>query len=166
MDEAMLFWGLGLLAASLLLIIVELFVPSGGLIAITAGVVAISGVVCLFRVSPTWGIIGIFAILLGGPSAFAFGLKIWPHTAIGRRMLGARSPEEEEAERLAEIRERERMAALVGRVGVVLSDLRPVGVVEVDGQRYDALSETSLIRAGTRIRVSIVEPTQVRVRPA
>ena len=34
--ESLLFWGLGLLAASLLLVAVEIFVPSAGVIAIVA----------------------------------------------------------------------------------------------------------------------------------
>ncbi len=164
MNEAMLFWGIGLLAAALLLIILEVFSPSGGLIAIVATCCAIAGVACLFRLSALWGLVGILTLLFLGPLAFGFALKVWPHTPIGRRMLGERPAEVVEAERQAAEREREQRLALIGREGVVLTDLRPVGVVEVDGKRYDALSEESLIRAGSRVRVSVVEPNQVKVR--
>jgi membrane-bound ClpP family serine protease len=164
--EAMLFWGIGLLAAALLLVILEVFVPSGGLIAIVATLCAVGGVACLFRVSTTWGLVGILSLIFLAPLVFSFALKVWPHTPIGRRMLGETSPEQIEAERRAAEREHEQRLALIGREGVVLTDLRPVGVVEVDGKRYDALSEESLIRAGTRIRVSIAEPNQLRVRRA
>lgn len=164
--ESMLFWGIGLLAAALLLVILEVFVPSGGMIAIVATVSAIAGVACLFRVSATWGLVGILTLLCLGPLAFAFALKVWPHTPIGRRMLGEKPAEQIEAERLAAEREREQRLALIGREGIVLTDLRPVGVVEIDGKRHDALSEESLIRAGSRIKVSVAEPTQLRVRRA
>ncbi len=164
--ETMLFWGIGLLAAALLLVILEVFVPSGGLIAVVATICAIAGVGCLFRVSMTWGLVGILTLVFMGPLVFSFALKVWPHTPIGRRMLGERPPEQIEAERRAAEREREQRLALIGREGIVLTDLRPIGVVEIDGKRYDALSEESLIRAGSRIKVSIAEPTQLRVRRA
>ncbi|MFM9997090.1 MAG: NfeD family protein [Phycisphaerales bacterium] len=166
MNEVMLYWGIGLLGASLLLLILEVFIPSGGLIAVTATGCAIAGVVCLFRVSTTWGLVGILGLMFLGPSAFAFALKVWPHTPIGRRMLGDRSPEELEAERRAAEREREERQALLGAEGVVVTDLRPVGVVSIDGRRHDALSEESMLRAGTRVRVSVVEPNQIKVRRA
>ncbi len=162
--EAMLFWGIGLLAAALLLVILEVFVPSGGLIAIAASCCAVAGVVCLFRVSPTWGLVGILTLLILAPLAFSFALKVWPHTPIGRRMLGEKPPEQVEAERLAAERERDQRLALIGQEGLVLTDLRPVGIVEVQGKRFDALSEESLIRAGSRVRVTVVEPNQIKVR--
>ena len=166
MNEALLLWGLGLLAASLLLMVLELFIPSGGLIAITAAGCAVAGVVCLFRVSTVWGVVGVLTIVVLGPTVMSFAFKVWPHTPIGRKMLGERPPEQVEAERRAEEEERQRRLALLGMEGIVLSDLRPVGVVEINGQRYDALSEESLIRAGQRVRVSIVEPNQIKVRRA
>ncbi len=163
--EQLLLWGLGLLAVSLLLVVVEVFVPSGGLIAFVSLGCALGGLYCLFKYSTTWGIIGIALILVLGPTAFGFALKIWPSTPIGRKMLGEIPPEEVEAQRLAALKERERLMSLVGAQGKVLSDLRPVGVVQIDGERYDALSETGFIPAGTKVKVTIVEANQIKVRP-
>jgi membrane-bound ClpP family serine protease len=160
----MLFWGLGLLAAALLLVIIEVFVPSGGLIAFVAAGSAIAGVYCLFRVSPMWGVIGILCVLILGPLTFSFALRVWPSTPIGRKMMGEKSPEQLEAERKAETQERERLASLIGAEGVVLTDLRPVGVVQIGSDRFDALAESAFIRAGTRVRVSVVQSNQIKVR--
>lgn len=165
MDDALLLWGLGLLAASLLLIVVEVFVPSGGLIAIVATGTAIAGVVCLFRVSTTWGLIGLLSIGLLGPTALGFALKVWPNTPMGRAMMGQPTAEELETRRQREQADRDRLQSLVGLEGRVLTDLRPVGVIEIDGHRYDALSEASLIRAGSRVRVTVVDGMQIKVRP-
>jgi membrane-bound ClpP family serine protease len=164
LDDPMLFWGLGLLAASLLLVIIEVFVPSGGMIALLAGGSAIAGVYCLFRVDWTWGVIGIASVLILGPLAFSFALRVWPSTPMGRKMMGEKTPEQLEAERLAEANERDRLAALVGAEGVVLTDLRPVGVVQIDGNRFDALAESAFIRAGTKVKVTVVQPNQIKVR--
>ena len=162
--EELLFWGLGLLAASLLLVIIEVFVPSGGLIAITAAGCAIAGIVFLFRFKTSWGVSGTLAMLVLGPTAFGFALKVWPSTPIGRRMLGAKTPEEEEADRLAELKERQKQQSLVGAEGTVLTDLRPVGMIQIDSVRMEALSEMGVIRAGTRVRVTVVESNQIKVR--
>jgi membrane-bound ClpP family serine protease len=164
-NEAMLFWGLGLLAAGLLLVIVEVFVPSGGLIALTATGCSIAGIYCLFRYSTTWGLVGVLIMLFLGPLVFMFALKIWPSTPIGRRIMGERPPEVVEAERLADFKEREAMQSLVGAEGKVLTDLRPVGLAEIDGRRYEVLAQSSFIPAGSSIRVTVVEGNQIKVRP-
>ncbi len=153
-----------MLAASLLLVVIEVFVPSGGLIAILATGCSLAVVYCLFRVSNTWGFIGMAAVLFMGPLVFGFALKVWPSTPMGRKMMGETPPEQVEAERLAELKEREQLAALVGMEGVVLVDLRPIGTIQVNGQRHEALSERSIIPAGTRVKITVVEPNQIKVR--
>jgi membrane-bound ClpP family serine protease len=163
-NEDKLFWGLGLVAAALLLVIIEVFIPSAGIISLTAAVCAIAGVYCLFQVSVWWGITGVAALAILGPAVLSFALKIWPSTPMGRKMLGEMSPEQAESERLAAQRERDRFLALIGQEGTVLTDLRPVGMVQVAGKRYDALSETGLIRAGGKIRVISADPQQIKVR--
>ena len=160
----MLFWGLGLLAAALLLVVIEVFVPSGGLIAFISAGSAIAGVFCLFKVSPTWGLIGILCVVILGPLTFSFALRVWPSTPMGRKMMGEQTPEQIEAARQAELKERERLASLIDAEGVVLTDLRPVGVVQIGGERFDALAESAFIRAGTKVKVTVVASNQIKVR--
>lgn len=164
MNEAMLLWGLALIAVALFLIVVEVFVPSGGLIAVASAGCAIAGVVCLFRYSTSWGLTGVLILFVAGPAAFGFALKVWPSTAIGRKMLGERSPEELEAERLREARELEERQALVGARGTAVTVLRPVGIVQIDGVRIDAIADGAFIPAGAPVRVTYADLTQVKVR--
>lgn len=161
----MLLVGLGLLAASLLLMVAELFIPSAGLLAIGAGAAAISGIVVLFQYDTMWGFIGIGLVLVGAPTALTLGLKVWPYTPVGKKMLLGETTEEEiEAKRLAELQAREQRRALVGAEGEVVTPLRPVGVVRIAGQRFDALAETGIIEAGQRVRVTAVQDDQLKVR--
>jgi membrane-bound ClpP family serine protease len=164
-NEQLLFWGLALLAAALLLVALEVFIPSGGLIAMGAAAAAIAGIIMLFRYNITWGLTGVLAVMVLGPAAFAFALRVWPNTPMGRRMMGEKSFEELETERQTAQRERDRMGALLGAEGIAMTDFRPIGVVIIDGERLDALSEAGYIRAGTRVRVTVVESNQVKVRP-
>lgn len=164
-DPTLLYWGLGLLAASLLLIVVELFVPSGGIISIGAGICAIAAVVVLFRHDTTWGLIGLLAVMVLGPMAFAFAIKVYPSTPIGRRMLFGESGEDAATEQVDRVaKERERVHALLHAEGFALTDLRPVGTIEIDGARHDALAEGGMIEAGTKIRVSRISDGQIKVR--
>jgi membrane-bound ClpP family serine protease len=162
--EEFLFWGLGLIAAALMLIVVEVFVPSAGLISLVATGSAIAGVYCLFRYSSSWGLIGLLLLLILGPAVFSFAIKVWPSTPIGRKMLGERPAEQIEAERAQAQHERDRYLALVGQEGTVITDLRPVGMVQIGGKRYDALSEVGVVRAGSRVRVVSADPSQIKVR--
>lgn len=161
----MLLLGLGLLAAGVLLMVAEVFIPSGGLLAIAAGATTIVGVVVLFRYDSTWGLIGILCVLVLGPVAFSFALRVWPHTPLGRRMLLGDLTEEEIAQqRLAEKEERDRRLAMIGAEGVVVTPLRPVGVVRIGETRYEALAESGLIETGSKVRVTEVYDNQIKVR--
>lgn len=158
--------GLGLIGAALVLVAIEVFIPSAGLIGFIAGIAAVAGVICLWRVSETWGLAGTLTVIVLGPALFFFLLNVLPSTPAGRRLIGA-PPEEELAERdLAERQARVARASLVGAVGVALTDLRPIGTVEIDGQRYDALAETAAIDQGTRVRVTAATMLELKVRPA
>ncbi|MBS0188413.1 MAG: hypothetical protein JSS51_10105 [Planctomycetes bacterium] len=162
--EPLLLWGICLLAGSLLLLLMEFFVPSAGLIAILASVSAIAGLICLFRYNPLWGFMGLVGMLFAVPGVLYAGVSIWKNTPLGRRMIGAPSEEElaaKAAQDDAFVRSR---MQLLNKEGTAVTDLRPVGQVEIDGQRHDALCDTDFIRRGSAIRVVHVDANQVRVR--
>ena len=161
----MLIWGLALLALAALLIASEVFIPSAGIISALAAISAISGVACLFKHSTTWGFVGIGMVVLFGPLLF-FGLvNIWRNTALGRKAIGAPTEEEVLAKSQEAESDRQRLAALIGAEGVTLTDLRPVGLAEINGERLEVFAETRLIERGTRVKITIAEANQIKVRP-
>lgn len=162
--DAMLYWGLALMGIALLITIVEIFVPTGGVLAAVSAILAISGVVCLFRYDLTWGLIGLGVVMFGGPAIMYGGLNVWSNTAMGRKALGTPTEEEEQAQRLAEERAQDERMKLLNATGVTLTELRPVGMVNIAGQRHSALAEAGFIRAGAPIRVTVVESHAIRVR--
>lgn len=164
MDNAYLIWGLALLGVAALLLVVEIFIPSAGLIATLSIGSALAGIVCLWKYDAVWGALGTLSAMVAGPLIFFQGLRIWRHTPFGRKMVGEPSEEEIEARRAAEEREAKELLALIGAEGEAVTDLRPVGVVRIKGKRFDALAETHLIPAGSRVRVTVAEPSQIKVR--
>ena len=153
------------MAVMFVLLAAELFIPTGGVLGIAAAVVGIAALLCLFRYDTTWGLSGVLALLVLVPAFAVFAFRVWPHTPMGRRIIGTPTEEELEAARLAELQERRRLAALVGQEGVAMTALRPVGVIEVGGERFDALAETTFVAAGTKVRISHADGSQIKVRP-
>lgn len=174
-NDAALIWAVVLLAASIVLLLLELFVPSGGLIGALAAVAAVGSVVAFFRYDTTWGFVATGSYLVLGPIAIIYGLKWWIHSPIGRRMIlsnpgevdpldpdapSPQSPEHARAERTAQLRQ------LIGARGVALTMLRPVGTVKIDGQRLDALADGGMIETGSAVVVTDIQDNQVKVRKA
>lgn len=53
-----------------------------------------------------------------------------------------------------------------GRIGVVVSTLRPVGRIEVDGRELDAVSDSGVLAVGTRVRLVEKHLSEWLVEPA
>ena len=165
MPEQELVWGVILVVAALALFLLEVFVPSMGLLSMLGIGLAIAGLVLLFRADPLIGVVGLVAMVVLGPMILVFGLKVFPHTPIGRAILfGGKTQEQVEQEAAAQQAEADRRLALIGMEGTALTVLRPVGAVRIEGQRYDALSELGMIQPGARVKVTAVDGTQVKVR--
>ncbi|WP_272481760.1 NfeD family protein, partial [Rhodothermus marinus] len=54
---------------------------------------------------------------------------------------------------------------LVGKRGRAVTPLRPAGVVEIDGRRYDVVASGQFVSAGTPVEVVRVQGSRIEVRP-
>ena len=52
---------------------------------------------------------------------------------------------------------------LVGKEGIAHTVLRPSGMVEIDGDIYDAMSSLGFIEKGTKVKVTSYETGQIHV---
>ncbi len=155
-------WALLLLAAGLVLVLVEFFVPSAGVLGFSAAACLVVAIVLAFRHSGTAGLTFMAVTVAGTPLLLALGAHLWPHTPIGRRvLLGVPKPEEV----LPDTPHRRELKSLLGKVGRAQSPMMPSGAVEVDGHTIDALSEGPAIELGTLVKVIEVRGSQVVVRP-
>jgi membrane-bound ClpP family serine protease len=171
-NDIYLLWGFILLGVAIGMLVLELFVPSGGLIGVLSGVAAIGSIVAFFQFDTTLGIVALVGYVLLGPVIIYFGFKLWLGSPLGRRMIlggnediideqGDALPASEAARR----ERREKLRQLIGAEGTTVTALRPVGTVRIAGQRLDALAETGVIEADTPVIVTDVYDNQIKVRP-
>ena len=171
-DGTYFLWGCILFAIAVVILVIELFVPSGGLLGILCGLAAIGSIVAFFQYSFAWGMGAALAYVLLTPILLVFVFKLWLHSPIGKAMiLGGGDPSAEEPEdavRRSEDDRLKRLAALrelIGAEGVTETALRPVGTVRINGVRTDGLSEAGIIEANTPVVVTDVYDNQIKVRP-
>ena len=155
-------WAVLLLVFSLVLIGLEMFIPSQGVIGglAVASAIAAIGMAFYYR-GLAVGSIFILAALALLPASFALMVKIWPRTSMGRRVLLDVHTGDEV---LPDDDPRRHLPQLVGHVGRAKSAMLPGGAVEVDGHTYEAVSEGMSIEAGDAIRVTQVRHSRLIVR--
>ena len=156
-----------LLAVGLAVLVVEVFVPSGGLLAGLTLLCLTGSVLCAFWAwwgsNPLafWAYAGGVALLI--PATLGGSLYMLPRTAFGRRLL-QEAPEPGETASFTE--EKAALNAAVGHRGVTVTLLNPGGMVEVDGRRWHAESRGLMLDPGEPIEVVGVRGNRLLVRLA
>lgn len=155
-------WAILLLTIGLLLVLVELFVPSGGVLGFLSTGTIIASVVMAFRHSSTTGLGFMAIVVFGTPVIVAMGFKVWPRTPIGRRIL-LDVPRGDDV--LPDDDLRRQLKDLVGKIGQARTLMLPGGPVDLGGRSYDAVSEGQPVQPGTAVKVIDVRGTRIVVRP-
>ena len=152
-------WAVLLMLIGCGLVVMEIFIPSGGILGFLSGVCIIGSVVMAFNRDTTTGIGFIVITLVAVPAAIGLAFKYWPHTPMGKAFLGE-LPDEDDVKPDDSRRE------LVGRVGTARSKMLPSGSVSIDGKLVDAVSQGPAIDVGQAVVVVEVRGNRVVVRPA
>ena len=126
-----------------------------------AGVCAVVGIVCFFRIDTIWGLISLAVTLIATPFLLMGLVWVWPNTIVGRWLTL------DDAEETKIPQPAEPMATVaVGEEGTTLTDLRPVGACRLAGKRLDCIANAGVIPAGTAVRVIAVEGNTIKVKPS
>jgi len=142
------------------LIIAEVFVPSGGLISLCALACLIGGAVIFFQHSATAGWIGVGIAFVMIPGILIFTYKIFPKTRFGKSVT-LTPPERQQGDAIPDTSE---LKEMLGEVGVVLTPLRPVGMCDFSGQRVECVAEGGYVDKDKKVKVIDVQSTQLTVR--
>ncbi len=158
----MLWLVLGLILVGLLAVIVEMFVPAGGLIGIAGLGCYIAGIVLTFRnFNPTTGFIMLALTVVAAPVFFVLAFRIFPRTFMGKRLILKNSQLSGSGYTSYTS---EKYTDLVGQEGVALTMLRPSGVIRIDEKKYSVVTSGEYIEPGDAVKISIVEGSRIVVR--
>jgi membrane-bound ClpP family serine protease len=159
-----IFWPILLLLAAFVLIVLELFVPSGGVLSILSAACLVGAVVTGFMISVQCGVLVLAVMAVGIPLTLFGAVKWWPHTPIGRLILIERPTHPDDL--LPDTLAYRGLKQLVGRRGVAKTTMMPGGIVVVGRTSFDAISQGMPIDAGQPIEVVAVRTHRLVVRPS
>jgi membrane-bound serine protease (ClpP class) len=150
-----------LFAACAILLVLEVFVPSFGLLTVSSLACLGAGIAIFFEYGAVAGWIGVVVAALLIPLIWIVTYRIFPRTSIGRKMILGK-PDAGRGDAIPDCRDLEGM---LSKVGVVRTPLRPVGICDFDGRRIECVSERGLIGVNQKVKVIRVQGTTVTVRP-
>lgn len=151
-----------LVTIGLFVVVLELFIPSAGMLGVLAAVLLISGVIVGFLESAVAGTFLLLAVALILPILFALMIKVWPNTPIGRRIM-VEAPKSTDVLPISE--HLDEMKLLVGKIAVAKTKMLPSGIVEIDDKPFDAVCEGFAIEVGDRVKVVAVRSNRIYVQP-
>lgn len=149
-----------LLLVGFCLVVLEVFIPSGGTLTITAIISVGVSVYFAFAQSPGTGILFLAIAVVGMPLLAYEMLKLFPKTEIGRRFLLFGPKDHEEVATSSE----RKLRSYEGKRGMTTTKLRPAGVAEIEGERVNVVSEGMIIESGKAVEVVDVSGNRVVVR--
>lgn len=163
MENGPLILALILIAAGILLVLAELFLPTGGILFALAIGALVVGVALPFLYGDSYtGLLLMVGVLILLPVLNVLMVYIWPHTVLARRLTTG-GPEEDAT--LAAMPVYLELESLRGQFGRAVSALRPSGMVDFNGRRIDCLTEGMMVEPGDWVRCIEVKVGKVIVRP-
>ncbi|MEL0095969.1 MAG: NfeD family protein [Planctomycetaceae bacterium] len=154
MDPTIL-WAIILIAIGAALIILELFIPSGGLIGAASIACFIGATYLGYQAGNTAGLVTLCMSVVVIGIMIYLALKIWPHTPMGKNAIPTG---EDPAGAVTKP-----LQHLMGLRGVSKSTLMPNGRIEINGKSYDAVSQGTIIEEGVLIEVLSIESNRILV---
>jgi membrane-bound ClpP family serine protease len=157
-------WVLLLLIVGLAVMVLEVFLPSGGILgflSLTAIVAAIA--TAFLEMGATAGFVVLAVATVVVPTVLALAFRWFPETPLGRRVL---PPPPDPADVAPAAARRLELEKLLGRSGRALSEMLPWGMVEIDGVRVEAQSDGGPIEYGAAVQAVSVQGRHLVVAPA
>ncbi len=151
-----------LIAVGAILVVAEMFIPTGFILVVIGVASALVGVGLLFaNASLESAVTALIGVCLGGPMLAGLLFYLWPYSPMGRNVVQA-----DHDATIASMAGNAELEGLLGKTGRTVSPLRPSGVAEFDGRRIDVLTEGLMVDRGQWVKCVAVQANKVVVRPA
>jgi len=149
-----------LFLAGTVILILEIFIPSYGVLSVVGVGFLIAAIVKTFAYGgQNAGVLAIIACGIFLPAFAYVSVKYWRLTPIGRRIVPANPVLTE-----ADIASITKLNALVGQTGKTISPLRPVGICTFEGKRISCVAEVGAVDAGVDVVAMGIKSGNLTVR--
>jgi len=143
-----------LLIAGIACVALEIYLPGGFMGIVGAGIV-VWATVEAYKKDTDFGTMLLITGIGGSVAASWFSFKYLSKTKEGQKALlmeaNIELPEDKHAE-------------LDGKEGLTLTDMHPSGIIEIEGERYDAASKGEYIEKDSKIKVISIEADNIYIR--
>lgn len=131
-----------LLVAAIVLVGIEMLLPTHGAVGAAGGVAAAGAVAVAFLIN-RWAGVGLLLVCAAAtPFVFAGIIRVWEQSRLGKRLR---------LEETGRLTQHERIE--IGDIGKTLTDLRPMGHAEFGPVGVQVIAQLGRIKAGTPVRV-------------
>lgn len=148
-----------ILAAGLILLIIEMFIPGFGVAGITGVVLLIVGIILTARTPFEAFIMFLILIIL-----IAILLRIVLRSAAKGKLSKKLILNLQAKQELGYTASKD-SSEMIGRKGIAVTTLRPAGTGEFDKVRLDIVTEGGFIEKGTKIKIISVNGNRIVVEP-
>lgn len=155
-------WVALLLLIGLAVMMLEVFIPSGGILGFVSVAAILAAVGTAFlQIGAIAGMTVLAITVLAVPTVLSLAFRWFPETPLGRRVL---PPPPDPADVLPDSTRRRQLREFVGRGGRAVGELLPWGTVEIGDLMVEAMSESGPIAPGAAIEVVGVQGMSLVVR--
>lgn len=158
-----LIWPAAILFLSVALLVLEMFIPSGGILGFLSVVAMIASIVVAFHnggIDFGTGFLIVTTVVF--PTMIVLAMRWWPQTPIGRRILNRPG---DRAKNILPNDSRQ-IQQLIGKRGRSKCAMLPAGAIVVDGRTYDAITLGMPIEADQIVEVIEVSGNRIVVAPS
>ena len=157
-------WVAVLLLIGLAVMMLEVFIPSGGILGFVSVAAILTAVGTAFlELGAVAGMTVLAITVLAIPMVLSLAFRWFPETPLGRRVL---PPPPDPSDVLPDATRRRQLREFIGRGGQSVGELLPWGTVEIGDLVVEAMSESGPISAGTAVEVVGVQGMSLVVRRA
>jgi len=139
------------------LLVCEVIFVSFGVIAVLSGVSLLTAVFLAFQESTTFGVVILVAEAVLAPMMLALAFRLLPKTRFGKALI-LEGPSQSFTANV-----QNELTVFLGRTGVAITPLRPVGVARIDGKKVDVVTRGEMLDADSPIKVVEVVGNRVVV---
>ncbi|MCK5595120.1 hypothetical protein KAI19_02960 [bacterium] len=139
-------------------IFIEIFVP-GGIFGLSGALAIFGSIFLCFRDYPSAAFYVLFLELVFAGIAIVLALKFLPKTKFGKYVILSKKEDKNEG-----FVSHDSLRDIEGKQGVALTLLRPAGKVNINGKKFDVVTEGGYVQKNEKVKVVTVSGKKIVVR--